>query len=517
MNSHSLEPSSWTRDLVLTLAIALVVQVVSAWNAIGYWHPDQHHSIIEFATYELGITPEELMAREFAEQVRQTLQVYVFLVFYRAMDAIGLGDAYDAHTVLRLVTSLMTFALFNAIALRTFRDDPPFIRYSVLLLTNFTWTFPYIRTLFSSEVYGSLVFFSAIYLYERLREREREPTVSLWGAGVVGLLLSLAFFFRFQMGFATIGFGVYLLLVDARRYRTLTAIFVGFLVGTAVNVAFDSLYYGRFSFTPYSYWSINITDGRALGPKPVWHYLGILSISLAAPPLSFVLTFFAAKGAVMKWKDPYVLSAAVFLAAHSIVPHKEPRFLFPLLPVLPVVAGYGLRATCRFVREGYGWSQFSLATKALVGFSAAFNLALLAILTFVPVAQHISFSKIMNEYLQDDGPVTIVFFERTPYETPTSRNVATYYQHFKSPNVELRPARARPEFVFLLRSRPPATYFVTTRDRLLRHRLSEEMHGCQRLLVSSRFLLWLSQILEASNAPPLPEIWELYRCAPRVP
>ena len=72
----------WVRIILIS---GFVIQIVSAINAIGYWHPDQQHSIIEFATYKLGITPVELMAREFPEQVRQTLQVYVFLGFYKLM------------------------------------------------------------------------------------------------------------------------------------------------------------------------------------------------------------------------------------------------------------------------------------------------------------------------------------------------------------------------------------------------------------------------------------------------
>ena len=48
--SHAL-PGTEDKYVRIILFSGLVIQIISAINAIGYWHPDQHHSIIEFATY----------------------------------------------------------------------------------------------------------------------------------------------------------------------------------------------------------------------------------------------------------------------------------------------------------------------------------------------------------------------------------------------------------------------------------------------------------------------------------
>ena len=42
------------------------------------------------------------------------------------------------------------------------KKEPPKILYAVLLILNFSWIFPYTRTLYSSEMLSGLFFFGAI-------------------------------------------------------------------------------------------------------------------------------------------------------------------------------------------------------------------------------------------------------------------------------------------------------------------------------------------------------------------
>ena len=496
------------RYLRAILIAGLVVQVVSAVHAIGYWHPDQQHSIIEFATYKLGITPPELMARELAEEVRQTLQVYVFLVFYQLMRWLHLDDAYTAHTILRVVVSLLNFTLFKYIVLRALGDRRRVTLYAVLLLANFSWAFPYVRTQFSSESLGGLTYFLAIVLYLELGRR----AMPVWRAGLVGLVLSLAFFFRFEMGFAMVGFGLWLLFLERVPLKLLAFMGAGFLAGVAFNVFLDSLYYGHLVFTPYNYWDINITQGRATAkPDSVWSYVGVLSLLLPFPPLSFVLLFFLGRGLYQKLRDPYSLSVVFFLAAHAVVPHKEPRFLFPVLGILPVILGYGFGDYLDRLPEPIRRADFNLGLQAAFFVTLPLNAVLLVLALFIPVAQHIAFTKILNDYFDEDVLVTIVFYQRTPYETPTARNVATYYLHSKKPNLKMETVRDRTGFVKRLRRHAPGTYFVSTYDRLVRDRLLDEM-DCKRLAVSSEFLLQVNAWVERLSDRVLPELWALYDC-----
>ena len=286
----------------------------------------------------------------------------------------------------------------------------------------------------------------------------------------------------------------------------------GFLIGTAGNVFLDSLYYGEFAFTPYTYWKVNIIDGRAMGTaKRIWHYVGILALFLTVPPVSFILLFFLGKGFYKKFRDPYSLSVIFFLLVHCLVPHKEPRFLFPILGILPVILGYGLGDYLDRLPDKIRKTDFAVGVRALVFVSVLLNTVLLVILLFVPVAQHIAFTKTLNEYFDEDVPVTVIFYQRTPYETPTARNVATYYLHSKKPNIEMVTVDDRFGFLARMNQHEKGTYFVSTYDRLVKDRLLDEM-DCIPLAVSSNFLTRINQWMQRMNGPVMPELWTLYDC-----
>jgi phosphatidylinositol glycan class B len=498
---------TWDRNISLIIFSGFIIQMISALNAIGYYHPDQHHSIIEFATYKLGITPFNLMTREFPEQVRQTLQVYLFLGFYQAMQFLHLGDPYTAHTILRIITSLLNFTLFNYIILRTFRNDSRLTLYLLLLSANFSWAFPFIKTLFSSETFGGLTYFSAILLYRYLSAR----SMTVWKGLLVGFVLSLAFFFRFQMGFAMIGLGIWLLFFEKASLPTISGIALGFLIGTVFNVLLDSHYYGQFAFTPYTYWKINVIQGRAMSTNSVWIYVGVLSVALTAPPLSVIFLFFLGRGLIRTFRDPYSLSVIFFLLGHFLIPHKEDRFLFPIFGILPVILGYGLRDYLNKLPVRIREADLSSAVKVVVLISVLINTILLILLLFVPVAQHIEFSKRLNQYFNENTPVTVIFYQRTPYETPFARNVATYYLHGKKPNIAMKTIQERSEFLGIVKDHEPNTYFVSTRNRLVKDHLLQEM-DCKTLLISSSILLHINTLVERMGGPVLPELWALYAC-----
>jgi phosphatidylinositol glycan class B len=504
--SHAIH-DKYVRIILLS---ALAIQIISAVNAIGYWHPDQHHSIIEFASYKLGITPAKYMTMmEFPNQIRQTIQVWVFMGFYKVMQFLHLDNAYTANMILRVITSLLGFTLFNYILLRTFEHDRRLTLYILLILANFSWALPYARTQFTSENFGSLAYFSAILLYKGFGGR----SVTVWRAVLVGFVLSLAFFFRFQMGFAMIGLGIWFLFVDRASFQIIVGMLAGFLLGTALNITLDSLYYGNFVFTPYNYWETNIIDRRALSsPDSVWNYVGILAAAFAVPPLSVVLLFFMGRGLYKELKDPYSLSVISFLLIHSLVPHKEPRFLFPLIGILPVILGYGLRDYLNGLPREIREADFSFRFRFMVWFSMGLNAALLVLLLFVPVSQYIAFSKKLNDYFDEGTTATVVFYQRTPYETQLLQNVAAYYLHFKKPNLEFTKVLHGPEFLEKMHDHEKEIYFVSTYDRLVRDHLVEEM-DCEMLLVSSRLMVWINRWWERKlKGPVIPELWALYEC-----
>jgi hypothetical protein len=223
-----------------------------------------------------------------------------------------------------------------------------------------------------------------------------------------------------------------------------------------------------------------------------------------------MLVVFLFIGLYKKFADPYSLSVIFFLLVHFMVPHKEPRFLFPIVGVLPVILGYGLRDFLNWRTNRKTRTAFMMGLEAVVLISILLNGILLVLLLSVPVAQHIAFSKKINDYFSDE-PVKVVFYQRTPYETPTVQNVATYYLHSKKPNIAAITVENRSELLEKIENHEKGTYFVSTYDRLVKDQLVDEM-DCTSLAVSSRLLARINRWVQKEYDLVLPELWALYEC-----
>jgi hypothetical protein len=105
----------------------------------------------------------------------------------------------------------------------------------------------------------------------------------------------------------------------------------------------------------------------------------------------------------------------------------------------------------------------------------------------------------------------VIFYQSTHYEPPFARNVATYYLHGKKPNIAMKTIQERSEFLGIVKDHEPNTYFVSTRNRLVKDHLLQEM-DCKTLLISSSILLHINTLVERMGGPVLPELWALYAC-----
>jgi len=125
-----------------------------------------------------------------------------------------------------------------------------------------------------------------------------------------------------------------------RRWREAAEVTVVLLGWALVLGLLDRLTWGGWFHSALAYWRYNWVQGKGalFGASPPGYYLRVLWTSM--PAVAAVLL----PAAVLGLRRAPALGAAVglFLLVHSAIPHKELRFILPVLPAAMALAGVGL-------------------------------------------------------------------------------------------------------------------------------------------------------------------------------
>jgi GPI mannosyltransferase 3 len=184
-----------------------------------------------------------------------------------------------------------------------------------------------------SEVVAGHLLVIALYVLEpgyRVASRRR------LGGG--GALLGLVFVVRIQLAPALLLIAVWT--GWSRQCKRVAPILAGVAVVLSLAGVLDTLTLGYPLTSLWRYVQYNIYFGvsSTFGIERWYYYLGI-ELAVWRGAMAFLLLL-AILGA---WRLPLLFAAAVtILAVHSIIPHKEYRFIYPALVLVMMLAGVGL-------------------------------------------------------------------------------------------------------------------------------------------------------------------------------
>ncbi|MBS1606408.1 MAG: hypothetical protein JST42_27370 [Bacteroidetes bacterium] len=484
------------KTLRLLLLASLIVQFIVCLTAIGIYHPDQHFQIIEFSSAQLHKPFGYVW--EYDAHIRPTLQVYIFTGYRLLCGWVGITDPFTQMTLLQVIFGLALFVLYNAFALWYFKDGNRRTLYWVVFILNFSWWIPYTRTLFSSEMLSSLLFFAGVFVYITKR---RGWLLTL----LVGFLFALSFYARFQTAFAILGFGCWMIFFE-RRYMQLLPLAIGYILGVALNTWMDHEFYHQWVITPYTYYKVNIIEGKAaqFGTAPFVVYFTELMGIVFAPLISILLLWFAFRAAIVrKLSDPLSLPVLLFILGHCIVGHKEDRFLFPILSIMPVLVGWGLPDLLRWYETRR--AAFRKWIKGIAVFSLGLNLVVLVLFFFTPYCQALHFSWQLKKEFKG-APVEIYTVPRSPLETDGHLPFVFYQEGARNFTWNklgvvdsLRYVSPRPE------------YITTTYNDIKDRKQFLDSLGYERKLSSSRILWGLNTALQSVGINTINDVWVLYQ------
>ncbi|MBX3164624.1 MAG: hypothetical protein KF900_09085 [Bacteroidetes bacterium] len=384
---------------------ALLLNSITAWFSVGSHHPDEHFQILEFANYKLGNAPAADMPWEFATKMRPAIQPFITYCFIKCLSFLNVSNPFTSVFLLRLVMGVLTWFVSCKLILlfisgfKTEKGKTMFI-----LLSFFLWFMPYISVRYSSESTAALSFMAAVYFLLKPHTSNFQKNTSYL---FVGVLLALSFFFRFQMAFAFMGLAIWLLVVQKINFKTAAIILLSFLFTCFVCVCVDKWFYSEWVFTPYNYYTENITKHAAAnyGVEPWWYYFDLF-FNMAAPPLSLVLLYFLGAGLYKNKTHVFSFVLLAFVIGHSLVAHKEMRFMYPVTFVFIYLVSAGIDF---YVPKIIHRKFFKLSFVLLV----VLNSVLLLYRTFSPAQEAMLYYRYV--YTAFQKPTTIVSIGESMY------------------------------------------------------------------------------------------------------
>ncbi|MBL8924432.1 MAG: hypothetical protein JNJ54_36625 [Myxococcaceae bacterium] len=347
----------WKALLALSLLSGAAVRVWLALTDLGVHWPDEVYQSLEPA-HRL-VYGRSVVAWEFVAGARNFFFPWLLAATLKVLSVLGLDGPSRYLPVLRVglaLSSMVTVAGVYRLS-KALRSSLPA---AVAATTALAWMSLaiYFAPRAASEVVTAapVTWGLALLLGVPLGPTPR------WKLVVGASLLGAAVLLRLHCGLFAGGALVTLLV--QRRFRD--AAWVGaVLAGWAVAYGLiDLVTWGGFLHSALFYLRFNVLEGRAAewGTAPTAFYTKHLVKSLG---VHWVLL--AVLGLLgLRRATPVVLLAAAFLLGHLALPHKELRFLVPMLPLLCVAAGAGLDQV-RAVRPllGLGVLVTLLVTSAL--------------------------------------------------------------------------------------------------------------------------------------------------------
>lgn len=326
------------RIVGLFVIISLVLHIWYAVSCVGYYHPDEHYQILEFATLKIPFSSSSVndLPWEFGEKIRSSLQPYIVVALAKILFFFNIYSPFTTVVILQLFASICGWwinVMLQSKVASTLKKSSS--RIVLALLVQSMYLFPLFQSRFSSESLSCSLFIIALLLTQHEFKGKSSEHLKYF---VVGLILGFSFLFRYQIAFAILALMFWKMISDGISTRNLSLALMGFTVILICGVCLDRLYYGEWVFTPWRYFKVNIIDDKAssFGVSPPWEYLTYILKYLIIP---FSILFIAAIIYLIltQLENIYLIIFLVFLTGHSLVSHKEMRFLFPVLAFIPVI------------------------------------------------------------------------------------------------------------------------------------------------------------------------------------
>ena len=398
------------------ILIGIIIHLITAVFSVGYYHVDEHFQILEFTSLKLELAPADDLPWEYQARLRPALQPAIAFLLIKIMQTVSLDNPFFQAMNLRIISALLSLWCMYLLLL-TFDEKirDAFLKRWFVFFSVLIWFMPYLHVRFSSENWAGFVFwigFALLYiknpgyqLFKKIYVRDL----------LIGMILGLSFVLRFQMGLMIAGLLLWLFFIRKEKHSRLLLLILGMLIPVLMGVIIDYWFYGEWTFTAWNYLTVNIIENRTadFGVVRWWYYL-VEIIVKGIPPFSIVIII----STLLIWfyypKHVLTWITIPYLAIHLLIGHKELRFLFPLVNILPfvlVLSFQVMKEDARFYRIKTRVKNYK---KLIMYTFLIINTVLLMIVCFKPADMHIYlYQYVYNHYDSED--TELLYVNKSPF------------------------------------------------------------------------------------------------------
>lgn len=323
-DSGSISRARATSLLLAILALALILRIASAMLFPSAHHPDETFQAFEQAhryVFGYGIKPWE-----FDVGLRSTVLPALLAVVFKVSEAVGLPLVPTARCLLALLSLLPVAAVYRA----GLRLSPTHAVIGGLVaatwceLVNFSF-----RPLTEALATGFIL--TALALVSFRPELSRRVLVA------TGICLGLATMLRVH--FAPAALVIVLWLGVLRRPRQIVELGLGGCLPVLLFGLADWIAWGVPFHAPFTAIYVNVIEdvASAFGRSPPEEYVRVMVASYGRVVFLLVGIPLVLRAARYRL---WIMTALVVLVSHSLIAHKEYRFIFVVTSVLAVAAAF---------------------------------------------------------------------------------------------------------------------------------------------------------------------------------
>ncbi|XP_045504981.1 GPI mannosyltransferase 3 [Colias croceus] len=346
------------RPLQVFLMI-LIVRVASIFLVQTWFVPDEYWQTLEVA--HKHVFGYGYLTWEWKKGIRSFLYPGIVSALYAILKFTGL-DYPEAVILLPRVFQ----ASLSAVADYRFYKWTGSRKWALfLILTSWFWFYTANRTLLQTVETVLVIIGLSVFPFKagKMGYYDKENNSWVW-------LAVISVFIRPTSAPIWLVLGLYnLFTTNQGKWLILQKYLPISIIGGGSLVALDSYYYGELIITPWEFFKYNILHDVSsyYGTHPWYWYVtegmpAILGVSL---PLVLWGIYTVLRRPKQNTIGVVLLAAvALHLAVHSCIPHKEVRFVLPLIPILLYIAQ---DVVVPWSRKAKNWQLYSLATLLVVG------------------------------------------------------------------------------------------------------------------------------------------------------